>query len=295
MTRSPSAPAARHPGTTWSIGWLSGPSPLALRTDPGVCNPIVTFEDITDLSAAFVADPFLLRHGALWHLFFEILDAEAHRGVIGLATSSDARRWSYQGIVLRESFHLSYPHVFTDGPDLFMTPETLEPGRVRLYRAETVAGRWRLEAELIEGQCSDPTPFRHRGHWWLFVGQPYERHDMLRLYHAPSPRGPWREHPRSPVVAGDCRRARPAGRVVHWDGRLLRFAQDCLPAYGTAVRAFEIVELTETSYVERPATPEVVLAAGDQAWMSGRVHHVDAHRIGPDHWVACVDGTAPLL
>jgi hypothetical protein len=260
-----------------------------------VRNPILTFADVTDLRAAFVADPFLLRHEEVWHLFFEILDAETRRGVIGLATSADARRWSYRGVVLREPFHLSYPHVFADGADFFMTPETLATGWVRLYRAQAVTGPWRLEAALIEGQCSDPTPFRHGGRWWIFVGRPHERHDTLRLYHAPSPSGPWCEHPASPVVAGDSRSARPAGRVIVWDGRLLRFAQDCLPAYGTAVRAFEIVELSEATYAERAATPVVVLAAGDAPWMSGRVHHVDAHQVGPGSWVACVDGTAPLL
>jgi hypothetical protein len=289
-----STPADRPPGTTWSIGWLSGPSPMALRPDPGLCNPILTFEDVSDVRAEFVADPFLYHQDDRWHIVFEILEAETHRGVIGLATSTDARGWSYQGVVLREPFHLSYPHVFADGPDLFMTPETLEPGSVRLYRADAIAGPWRLEAELIEGQCADPTPFRFRGRWWLFVCQPYERHDTLRLYHAPRLTGPWREHPRSPIIAGDCRRARPAGRVIAWDGRLIRFAQDCVPAYGTAVRAFEILELTEATYVERPANPEVVLAAGGAPWMSGRVHHVDAQQIAPGRWVACADGTTPL-
>jgi hypothetical protein len=172
-----------------------------------------------------------------------------------------------------------------------MTPETLEPERVRLYRAETIAGPWRLEAELIEDRWSDPTPFRHLGRWWLFACELNWRHDTLRLYHAPKLTGPWREHPSSPVVAGDCQRARPAGRVIAWDGRLIRFAQDCVPAYGTAVRAFEILELTEATYVECPATPEVVLAPGAAPWMSGRVHHVDAQQLAPDRWVACADGT----
>jgi sucrose-6-phosphate hydrolase SacC (GH32 family) len=295
MTDLRSIHSARPPGTIWSIGWLSGPSPMALRPDPGVRNPILTFEDVSDVRAAFVADPFLFRHDDRWHLVFEILEAESRRGVIGLATSTDARSWSYEGVVLREAFHLSYPHIFAEGPDLFMMPETLEPGRVRLYRAETIAGPWLLEAELIEGRWSDPTPFRYLGRWWLFVCQLNWRHDTLRLYHAPKLTGPWREHPSSPIIADDCRRARPAGRVIAWDGRLIRFAQDCVPAYGTAVRAFEILELTESTYVERPATPEVVLAAGEAPWMAGRVHHVDAQQVAHDRWVACIDGTTPLL
>jgi hypothetical protein len=259
-----------------------------------VRNPILTAEDVADVPASFVADPFLFRQDDRWCLVFEALETETRRGVIALATSSDARNWSYEGVILREPFHLSYPHVFADRSGLFMTPETLDAGRVQLYRAETVAGPWRPEAALIEGRWSDPTPFRHIGRWWLFVCQLNGRHDTLRLYQAPNLTGPWREHPRSPIVAGDRRRARPAGRVIRWEDRLFRFAQDCVPAYGTAVRAFEILELTESTYIERPATPEVVLTAGDEPWKSGRVHHVDARPIGTDRWVACVDGTAPL-
>jgi hypothetical protein len=294
MTNTGPSTPVRRPGTTWSIGWLSGPSPFALTPDPGVRNPILTARDVTDTDAAFVADPFLFRHENRWHLVFEILEANTNRGVIGMATSADGRSWSYRGVILREPFHLSYPHVFAEGSDLYMTPETLDPARVRLYRAETLAGPWRLEAELIEGRWSDPTPFRYRERWWLFVCELNWRHDTLRLYHASSLTGPWREHPCTPVVAGDGRRARPAGRVVLWQGRPIRFAQDCVPNYGTAVRAFEILELTESTYVEQPATPEVILAAGAEPWMSGRVHHVDAQQVGPNHWVAAADGTTPL-
>jgi hypothetical protein len=115
----------------------------------------------------------------------------------------------------------------------------------------------------------------------------------LRLFHADRLTGPWAEHPRSPVLAGDLRRARPAGRVIQYGGRLYRFAQDGVPHYGTAVRAFEVVTLTPDGYEERPAAPEVVLAPGPAPWCSGRVHHIDAHEVGPGRWVACVDGSLP--
>jgi hypothetical protein len=36
-----------------------------------------------------------------------------------------------------------------------------------------------------------------------------------------------------------------------------------VPDYGTAVRAFQIAELTAESYAERPTSPEVILGAGE--------------------------------
>ena len=282
-----------HPGNIWSIGLYEGPSPLALRPATGVSNPIVTASDVTDIPAEFVADPFLIHRDGRWHLFFEILHAGTGRGVIGLATSDDARSWAYRGVVLEETFHLSYPHVFAHEGEVYMTPETLSSGRVILYRAAPFPMRWRRLSVMVEGMGADPTVFRHGESWWLFAGLPYNRYETLRLYHCDRLPGPWLEHPNSPIIERDPRRARPAGRVVEWEGRLLRFAQDCVPRYGTAVRAFEILDLTEGTYAERPASPEVILAAGDQPWNAGRIHHVDAQQVEPGRWIASVDGTAP--
>ena len=264
----PAVPPSPRPGSVWSIGRYVGPSPLELSPDPTVSNPILTAADVHDLAAEFVADPFLYRRDGRWYLFFEALQTGTGRGVIGLAVSNDARSWSYQGVVLQEKFHLSYPHVFAHGSEVYMTPETLDLGCVVLYRADPFPERWRREAELIAGRAADPTPFRHDDRWWMFSCAPVEGWQTLRLFSSDHLTGHWREHPRSPIVAGDPRRARPAGRVVAWEGRRFRFAQDCVPSYGTAVRAFEIFELTETNYAERPAVPEVVLSAGSQGWNS---------------------------
>jgi hypothetical protein len=278
----------------WSIGLYAGNSPLALRAEPSVSNPVLTAADVRDVTAGFVADPFLIRRDGAWHLFFEVYDCKREKGVIGLATSAGGLCWDYRGVVLEEPFHLSYPHVFADGASVWMSPETLGLGAVVLYRADPFPWRWRREVVLVEGRGADPTPFRHAGRWWLFVSLPFHGWKTLRLYHSEQLPGGWREHGESPIIADDPRRARPAGRVIDWEGRRLRFAQDCVPAYGTAVRAFEVLELTETTYAERPTVPEVVLAADDQRWSAGGVHHVDAHQIGPGRWLAVIDGMEPL-
>src|SRR4051812_2943271 len=93
----------------WSIGILLGPGPLDLGTTPGPPNPVLTGDAVTDGPADFVADPFLVRDGGRWLLFFEVMLRGIWRGVIGLAESADGFDWEYRGTVLREPFHLSYP------------------------------------------------------------------------------------------------------------------------------------------------------------------------------------------
>lgn len=278
----------------WAIGIYAGASPLRLAPAAGAANPVLSGGDVGDVPAAFVADPFMVREGGLWHMFLEVWNRESRRGELAHAVSRDALRWEYRGVVLREPFHLSYPHVFGWRGEWYMTPETLEAGCIRLYRARRFPHQWECVAELVEGPCADPSPFRFGGRWWLFGCTVPLANDTLRLYHAPRLAGPWREHPASPIVSGDPSRARPAGRVRPWNGGVVRFTQDCTPVYGTGVRAFLVTELSPAAYREEEAAESPVLSPGGSAWSGRGMHHVDAHPLADGSWIACVDGR-PLL
>jgi len=285
-------PAAQPLRTDWSIGIYQGASPLALLPLEPDSNPVLTRHDLRDRAVSLVADPFMLRRDGVWYMFFEALDTATTKGRIALATSRDGRAWTYERVVLAERFHLSYPYVFEWDGHHYMIPESYEARSVRLYRASRFPSRWRLEAVLLQGGVFlDPSVFRFDGHWWMFVEtSPEHRQDTLRLYHADSLPGPWTEHPASPIVSGNIHSARPAGRVLVHEGRILRFAQDCYPSYGTQVRAFEVTELTPTRYREREVVGSPVLAGGAGDWNRDGMHHVDAHALGDGTWIACVDG-----
>jgi hypothetical protein len=265
----------------WSIAIYRGASPLAL-TPTGV---VITGSDVTDVDAASVADPFLIRRNGRWFLFFEVIPRANHRGgVIAFAESEDAICWRYGGVVLRESFHLSYPHVFEWEGETYMTPENAHG--IRLYRCSSFPGSWTYASDLLSIEGADPTPFRFEERWWLFV---YVAPDLLRLFFSDSLTGPFHEHPSSPIVADDtC--ARPAGRVVIHDSMPLRFAQVGRPSYGSAVRAFRITELTTISYREEEATSLPILTASGSGWNANGMHHVDAHQLEDGTWIAAVDG-----
>jgi hypothetical protein len=213
----------------WSIGLLSGPAPDRLA--PMFRHPVVTPDMVTDVLAQLVADPFILRHRGQWCMFFEILPKGGKRGVIGLSTSLDLAHWRYEQVVLSADIHLSYPHLLRSGDDVFMVVETLGRGCVSLYRATAFPHEWRFEAPPLDGQHADPTVFRYDGTWWMFTCPcPYE-HDRLNLFHADTLTGPRQVHAANPLVVDDPARARPAGQVVSHGGRLLRFAQNCVPVH----------------------------------------------------------------
>lgn len=275
----------------WSIGIYTGDSPLRLAAAPQVDNPVLCRHDVTDVTARFVADPFMVTVGGIWHMFFEVVNETVDRGQIGHAVSGDGLRWEYDRIVLAEPFHLSFPYVFEWESEYFMIPETLGAGAVQLYRAEAFPERWRPVATLVEGRLADPAVFRCDGLWWLLACSEPFRHNALSLFFAERLEGPWREHPMSPIVQADATRARPAGRVMPYNGGLLRFAQDCVPIYGWQTRAFWIEELTSLGYRESEAKESPVLcpAAGSR-WNRRGMHHCDPHPSPTGGWIACVDG-----
>lgn len=281
--------ARTRTNAVWEIGIVRGRSPLEWNNSGA--NPVLASAGVTDVEAEFVADPFMILNRRSWYLFFEVLRRDTQRGEIGVAVSSDLLTWNYHKIVLRETFHLSYPYVFEWEGSNFMIPETLGADEVRLYKSHAFPSDWRLVCPIIPGSYADPTIFRHGNRFWMFAcDTPYE-HRSLRLYSAPRLEGPWEEHPDSPVVENDASAARPAGRVIAFQGRLLRFAQDCSRQYGELVRVFEITHLSRKSYQERMVSPFPIIGPGGLGnWRTSRMHHIDAHLISTGNWVASVDG-----
>ena len=277
----------------WSIGIFAGNSPLELGPSQPINNPVLTRDSVSDVHAIFVADPFMLQAQGTWHMFFEVMNAGAGRGEIGLATSQNTVDWHYQQIVLREPFHLSYPYTFKWNDAYYMVPESYQANSVRLYKAEEFPSHWTFVKTLLEGdEFVDPTIFHLKDRWWLFTdfARPPFYAGVLRLFYADRLEGPWAEHPKSPVVEGNPRIARPAGRVVVVNEKLVRFGQECYPTYGTQVRAFEITELSDTQYEEHEFRATPILEGSGLGWNQSGMHHIDAHPTGDGRWLACVDG-----
>jgi len=271
-----------------SIGIYTGDSPVKFDSPENLTNPVITAKDITDAPAHYVADPFMVYEDSAWYMFFEVLNARTNTGDIGLATSKNGLDWSYKQIVLDEPFHLSFPCVFKWKDEFYMIPESAHAFSVRLYKAIDFPDKWVVISTLLNKPFVDPSLFYYNDKFWLFLGSSSWKD--LYLYYADDLLGPWIEHPKSPVIKGDANIARPGGRVLVFDNRIIRYTQDCVPIYGNAVRAFEITTLTTTSYEEMECPESPILEASGNGWNADGMHQIDPHLIAEDKWIACVDG-----
>ena len=273
----------------WTIGVYTGTSPFDLEPQQSWRNPVLKAEDVTDASAKFVADPFLIEEESTWYLFFEVYNNQTQQGDLAVATSKNARRWEYQQIIIDEPFHLSYPYVFKWQDDYYLIPESFEAGSIRLYKADIFPTQWSFMGDLVMGEFVDPSIVRFNDQWWLFAAE--GNNDTLRLYYADELQGAWHDHTQSPIVVGDVHKARPSGRVLVIDGKLYRFTMDVAPAFGThQVWGYEVTQLNEEHYSETLARPEPILKPSGSGWTAQAMHQLDAHQIGPNEWIAVVDG-----
>jgi len=269
----------------WSGMHLSPFTP----TDPGgESNPVLTAEDITDATAAYVADPFLFYENGIWYMFFEIYEAGVYHGHIGLATSQDGRHWTYDRIVLTENWHLSYPFVFKHNGRYYLVPESSEIGEVRLYEATAFPYEWQYVSTLVSGRAFvDPSIVRYRNSWWMFVG---DTGHSCYLFSSSDLATGWTEHPMSPIVASDPGKGRPGGRSFIFDGgRLFRVAQQEELVYGERVRVFEVDTLNGSQYAEHEIAESPILGPSGTGWNALGMHQFDPWWDGA-HWISAVDG-----
>ena len=267
----------------WSIGIYQGNNPLEMSSK--INNPVLTKEDVTDIDALFVADPFMINVNSTWYMFFEVKNSYDYQTDIAYATSEDGLDWEYQEVVLNEQFPQSYPYIFEWEGEYYMLPESHVTNSIRIYRAWDFPRQWILEDILITGRSYvDPTIFRYENKWWIFAST----HGDLYLFYADYLSGTWTEHPMSPIIEGDKNIARPGGRVIEYNESLYRYTQDGDPYYWNQVRAFEIIKLTTEEYEEKEVG--TILDKGGVGWRSKGMHTIDPHQLNKNEWIACVDG-----
>jgi hypothetical protein len=190
-------------------------------------------------------------------------------------------------MAIHEPFVLAYPFVFKWRNDYYMIPEAHTQTAVRLYKATKFPDEWQYQKDLLTGDhFVSPTLLQYKNAWWMFVTN--EKSDTLRLFYASDFQGPWKEHPLSPLIKGDARTARPAGRPFEWNGKLYRLAQDGYPIYGYAVRALEITGISPNTYAEKLVDKQLVKGTSN-GWNAEAMHHIDAHPTGQGQWIAAVD------
>lgn len=213
-----------------------------------------------------VADPFLFVKNGKLFLFYESKDFFSP-GVIKMTYTEDLKSWAKPVVVLKESFHLSYPWVFEENGKVYMIPETGSDGNIRLYEAANdELTEFKMVKKLLELPkdkfyrigYGDSSIYKKDGKYYLMTMLQEEKPvNVLELYVSDLLEGPYLPHPCSPI-ARDNKIGRDAGCWLELGGRLLRFSQDCVHRYGDNVNISEITKLSPMEYEERLVKEKII-------------------------------------
>ncbi len=213
------------------------------------------FKKIIPPKDRFWADPHPIKKNNLYYVFFEELIYKNNKAHISVITIDEKGNYSKPEIVLKKDYHLSYPFIIEDNGEIYMIPETLENKTIQLYKCIEFPLRWKLETVLMaDVEGVDSTIHKKDGKYWLFVNikenQGASTYDELFLFSSDKLNSKeWKPHPQNPIVS-DVRKARPAGKIFEYQGKLYRPAQNCSKHYGYGMQICQITELNTESYKE---------------------------------------------
>lgn len=148
--------------------------------------------------------------------------------------------------------HYSYPATIILQGRQVVLPETASWSPPICYEIKAGVlrplGPLRLEQEA---RVLDPTLVEHEERLYLFGNIRAIGSNALFLWSAASANGDFHLHPASPIRISPIG-ARMAGGLLKCQERLVRFGQDFSSGYGDGIIAFEVEELTEERFRERP-------------------------------------------
>ncbi len=193
------------------------------------------------------ADPFIFSDGSDHYIFVEQYLKEKEKGCIGYYKFIDGEPVN-QGIIIENSYHMSYPCVFKYDSEYYMIPESSANNTIDLYVADHFPDKWRKDKTLICGlKYVDSTVYITGSTYYLIcysMVKGYEIHTFILDMEKKELNYLSKKRYEKNV-------ARPGGRLFVQEGKIIRPAQDCYRKYGEALILYEVDSLNKNGkYVE---------------------------------------------
>jgi hypothetical protein len=176
----------------------------------------------------WIADPFLYEAAGEHYLFVELYEAERNKACLGYYSIINGEPF-FQGKIIDQPYHLSYPCVFEYADKHYLIPESSANETVDLYIADDFPKKWEKKKTLISGiKYVDTTVLKRNGKVYLVTYRRDKIAWVLDIFLLDMETFNLK-FVTSKSYATNI--ARPAGNFLENDG-LLRPAQDCHQKYG---------------------------------------------------------------
>ena len=200
--------------------------------------------------SCYFADPFVIKTDKDTYIFFEWYSYS--RGKADLAVALKSENFEKYHKITNFKEHRSYPFVFEHEDIIYCLPEANETKEAALYRFNEEKLTLEKDCVLLSGfPIVDATLYHHDNKWFMFLVNQKNSHTHLEIYHSDNLKGPYLPHANNPVMI-DCSKARPAGKIFEYQGKIIRPSQNSTIHYGQSITLEEIEKLSETEFLTKP-------------------------------------------
>ena len=197
----------------------------------------------------YFADSFVIKTKKDTYIFFEWYSYPKGKADLAVALKSENFQKYHKLTDFKE--HRSYPYVFEYENVIYCLPEANATKQVALYRFDENNLKLEKDAVLLDGfPIVDATLQYHNNKWFMYLVNQKNSHTHLEIYHSDNLKGPYLPNDNNPVMI-DCSKARPAGKIFNYKGKLLRPSQNCTEHYGQNITLEEIDLLTEKQFATK--------------------------------------------
>lgn len=205
----------------------------------------IEYSIIPNRLGTWAADPFIIETTSEEvYCFAEIWEMKYNKGAIGYCRlDGNNHKWH---IAIRENFHMSYPHIFSDGKNYYMCPEMGKSGEIAIYVAERFPDKWKKLDVLYDGgkNYADTTFFTKDGVQYGFT---YDVANNYSTIFTVVNRKINFVHPNTILSEDGCR---PGGNILHIKDKYIRVGQLGKPNYGYGL-VFKSFNLDVDGYREQ--------------------------------------------
>ncbi|OCH28679.1 hypothetical protein A6E12_09315 [Aliivibrio fischeri] len=180
----------------------------------------------------FKADPFLFKYDNKNWIFYEICKINRGKGWVEAYCIDDGTTHH----VLEESWHLSYPNIWSHNGNVYMMPQS-DNGEVNVYICEEFPSKWKLINKLISSdkdRFGDPTIYNNNIILTMYDNNLKANDRLYILKDVDLYKGKYTVDDLKLLIS-DVRNSRSAGNILRIENNDYRISQNCENGYGISI------------------------------------------------------------